>query len=189
MEDPLVQTLGILVFMAAVVFLFRLFIRRPVNVTRKDPPGVRSVVVFSGSDPELFEADRSDELYVGIRLFDMLAAGLTRAGVTIDGRDTLQNAQRAFCSLGAERFALVLEWIERQWVLSVEWVPERAAERRHLELTHQAFAPADSAELGQLLSLLNDWLHAHPKLSDVRWYRKEQWLAEDTSDASDGPLD
>jgi hypothetical protein len=175
--------------MAAFVLLFRLFIRRPAAAALKDPPGARSVVVFSGNDPELFEADRSDELYVGVRLLDMLTAGLAGGCVSIDNRDTLQNAQRATCTLGAERFALVLEWIRRRWVLSVEWVPDSAAERRHLELTHEAFSPADSAELHRLLSLLNDWLHAHPKLSDIRWYRKEEWLAEDTSDPGDGPLE
>ncbi|HUT95170.1 MAG TPA: hypothetical protein VMY37_37300 [Thermoguttaceae bacterium] len=183
-----IATLVVLGLMAAVVLLFRRFVRRPARVSQEDPPGVRTVVTFSGTDPELFEDDKEDEPLVGVRLFRMLCDGLTAGQIAVESRGTIQNAQRAECVVGGERFALVLEWIDRTWVASVEWVPETAAEKRHLALTQQVFAPPDGPALRQLLSALDRWLKAQPQLAHVRWFRKERWIAKDTSDPSDGPV-
>ena len=186
--EGLTSTLLVLALMAAVVLLFRAFIRRPAHVSEVDPPGVRTMVSFSGNDSEFFEKDRPDKLFVGIRLFQMLCDGLAADSIGIDQRGTIQNAQRAECVVGNERFALVLEWIGGSWAASVEWVPKSAAEKRHLSLTHQVFAPPDTANLRRLLSAVDCWIKDQPKLSNVRWYRKEKWIAEDTSDPSDGPI-
>jgi len=186
--DGAIATLVVLGLMAAVVLLFRRFVRRPARVFQEDPPGVRTVVTFSGTDPELFEDDKEDGPLVGIRLFRMLCDGLTDGQIAVESRGPIQNAQQAECVVGEERFALVLEWIDRTWVASVEWVPETAAEKRHLALTQQVFAPSDGPALRQLLWALDGWLKAQPQLAHVRWFRKERWIAEDTSDPSAGPV-
>lgn len=186
--EGLASTLLVLGLMAAVVLLFRAFVRRPAGMSEVDPPGVRTMVTFSGNDSRFFEEDRPEEPFVGIRLFRMLCDGLASHQVVIDHRGTIQNAQRAECAVGNERFALVLEWIDGAWAASVEWVPESTAEKRHVALTQQVFAPPDSPNLRRLLLALDRWVKAQPKLSNVRWYRKEKWIAEDTSDPSDVPF-
>lgn len=186
--DPVISTFLILAVMAAVVFLFRTVVRRPVGVSQHDPPGLRTMVLFSGDDPEFFQEDKEDEPFVGIRLLNIICDGLAAHGIGIENRGVIQNAQRAECVLGMERFALVLEWIDEEWVASIEWVPEAAAEKRHLALTQQVFAPPDSDSLRRLLAALDEWLKADPKISNVRWHRKERWIAEDTSDPSDFPI-
>jgi hypothetical protein len=186
--DGAISTLLVLGLMATVVLLFRRFVRRPARVSQDDPPGVRTMVAFSGTDPELFQDDTEERPLVGVRLFRMLCDGLAEDQVAVTSRGTIQNAQRAECVVGIERFALVLEWIDQTWVASVEWVPTTAPEKRHLALTQQVFAPPDSPALRRLLSALDHWLKAQPELADVRWYRKEQWIAEDTSDPSEVPV-
>jgi hypothetical protein len=186
--EGLISTLLVLALMAGVVLLFRAFVRRPVGMSEVDPPGVRTMVAFSGNDSEFFEEDRPDEPFVGIRLFQTLCDGLVADSIDIDHRGTIQNAQRAECVVGSERFALVLEWIDGNWAASVEWVPESTAEKRHLALTHQVFAPPDSDNLRRLLSALDRWIKDQPKLSNVRWYRKDKWIAQDTSDPGDAPF-
>jgi hypothetical protein len=118
--NALISTLLILGFMAGVVMLFRAMIRRPASVCQEDAPGVRTMVVFSGDDPEFFLDDRPEEPLVGIRLFQTLCDGLASKGISIQNRGTLQNAQAAECVVGDERFALVLERIDKGWVGSVE---------------------------------------------------------------------
>ncbi len=174
--------------MGLVVLAMRLVVRRPRGVDHSDPPGVRTVVVFSGDDPEFFSEDRPDGPLVGIRLFSSLLEGLSAAGVMITQRKPVDCAQGAECLVEGQRYALVLEWLGPRWVASVEWVPGSAAERRHVQWTHQVYAPRDSPALRRLLSALDHWLKGHPKLSDVRWYRKERWFQEDTSDPAEFPL-
>lgn len=186
--EVLIPTLLVLAGMAGVVLVFRAFVRRPAGVSEVDPPGVRTMVAFSGNDSEFFEKDRPDEPFVGICLFHLLCDGLTADSIGIDHRGTIQNAQRAECVVRSERFALVLEWIDGSWAASVEWVPESTAEKRHLALTHQVFAPPDSPNLRRLLSAIDRWIKDQPKLSNVRWYRKEKWIAEDKSDPREGPF-
>jgi hypothetical protein len=186
--DPLLSTFLTLLLMAAVVLGFRLFIRRPRGVSCEDPPGVRTVVTFWGLDPELFRDDREDRPLVGVRLFQMLCDALAARDVDVENRGTIQNAQRAECVVDGTRLAIVLEWIHERWALGVEWVPRTRAERRHLALTHQVFAPPDSAPLRQLLTTLDAWLQSQPKLSHVRWHRKQDWLVESTAAAAEGPL-
>jgi hypothetical protein len=118
----------------------------------------------------------------------MLCDGLADRRIGVENRGTVQYAQRAECVVGDERYVLVLEWIEETWLASVEWLPVARAEQRHLALTHQVFAPRDSRELRQLLSALDDWLKVQPEVSEIRWYRKERWIAEDTSDPSPVPF-
>jgi hypothetical protein len=187
--DALIDTLLIVGLMAAVVLIFRMMVRRPAGASQEDPPGVRTMVVFSGNDPEFFRDDRDDQPFVGIRLFQRLCDGLVAAHLRVEDRGTIQNAQRAECVVEDERFALVLEWIENQWVVSVEWVPLSRAEKRHLALTQQVFAPADGPALRRVLTALDNWLHREPKISRIAWHRKEKWIAEDTSDPSDRPID
>jgi hypothetical protein len=183
-----ISTFLILGLMAAVVFLFRALVRRPANVSQQDPPGVRTTAVFRGNDPEFFQDDAEDEMLVGVRLFQMLCDGLVADRVGIENRGTIQNAQRAECVVDLERFALVLEWTGDVWAAGVEWVPRSPAERRHLAMTQQVFAPPDSAALRRLLSALDRWLKAQPKLSAIKWHCKEKWIGEDTSDPSDEPF-
>ena len=187
--NGLLTTAAILAAMAGVVVLFRLAIRRPRHVSRVDPPGLRTVAVFFGDNPELFADDKEDEPFVGIRFFAALSSALGTAGIEVAHRGHLQYAQQALCVVGDKRFSLVLERLEDRWVASVEWVPETAAQRRHLALTHEVFAPPDSPALRRLLGALHDRLRSHPALSGLRWYRKELWMAEDTSDPGDGPID
>lgn len=187
--EGMISTLLILGLMAAVVLVFRAFLRRPRNVSQEDPPGVRTTVVFSGDDPLFFQDDDEDGLLVGVRLFGMLCNGLSAQRVRIHSRGTIQNAQRAECVVDDEPFALVLERIDRVWVASVEWAPRSAAERRHVALTQQVFAPPDGPPLRQLLSALDGWLKAQPKLPAVKWHRKEKWIAEDRSDPCEEPFE
>jgi hypothetical protein len=180
-------TLLILGLMAAVVIFFRSLVRRPRRISDVDPVGVRTVATFRGDSPEFFVQDH-DGLLVGVQLFHALCDGLARAGIEIARRGTIQNAQRAQCVVGRERFALVLEWVEGLWVAGVEWVPTTRAEIRHLALTHEVFAPQDSFALRSLLTALDGWLKSQPLLSAIQWYRKEKWIAEDLSDAGNQPL-
>ena len=184
-----ISTLVILGLMAAVVLMFRALVRRPAEVSQDDPPGVRTIVVFSGDDPEFFRDDKEDGLLVGVRLFQMLCDGLVAEGVGIENRGKIQNAQRAECVVGSKRLALVLERIDKLWVASVEWVPRSPAEKRHLALTQEVFAPPDSPALRQVLSALDRWLKAHSKVTRVTWHRKEKWIAEGRPvDPSDTPF-
>jgi hypothetical protein len=183
----LLWTLLILGLLAAVVILFRALVRRPRGMSDVDPAGVRTVAAFQGDAPEFFARDHDGPL-VGIQLFHALCDGLARSGIEISRRGTIQNAQRAECLVGQERFALVLEWVEGLWVAGVEWVPTTRAEIRHLALTQEVFAPRDSLALRSLLTALDGWLKSQPLLSSVRWYRKEKWIAEDLSDAGSQPL-
>jgi len=180
--------LGMLALMALVVVGMRLVVRRPRGVGHSDPPGVRTVVVFSGDAPEFFSEDRPDGPLVGIRLFSSLLEGLTAAGVVITQRKPVDCAQGAECLVDGQPYALVLEWLGPRWVASVEWVPRSAAERRHLAWTHQVYAPRDTQALRRLLSVLDSWLKNHPRLGEIRWYRKECWFQEDTSDPAESPL-
>ncbi len=186
--EALFSTAAILALMAAVVILFRFLIRRPTSVTDRDPPGLRTIVTFVGRHPVLFADDRDDKPFVGVRLFQMLCDGLAAGRIDVENRGTVQYAQRAECAVGSQRYLLVLEWIEETWMLSVEWIPTTQAERRHLALTHQVFAPHDGPELRRLLSAIDDWLKSQPAVSGIRWYRKEKWIAEDTSDPSPMPF-
>jgi len=174
--------------MLAVVVLFRLLVRRPRGRSCKDPPGVRTVVTFQGDDPELFREDREDGLLVGVRLFAMLSEGLSARGMPMESPGRLQNAQAAECEIDGLRLRLVLEWIGDRWVVGVEWLPRTRAERRHLTLTHDVFSPPDSPGLRRLLGALDGWLKSEPRLSDFRWHRKEDWLAQDTSRPAESPL-
>jgi hypothetical protein len=187
--DPLLATFIILAAMAAVVLVFRAFIRRPSSVTQEDPPGVRTVVTFRGKDPAFFQDDKAGGPLVGTRLFHMLCDGLAGRGIHIEERGTLQNAHRAFGATDGGRFAIVLEWTEQRWIAGIDWVPASAAEQRHLRLTHQVFAPPDSPGLRRLLAALDGWLKSRPEIRDVSWHRKERWIAEDTSDGRDSPLE
>ncbi|NUQ60950.1 MAG: hypothetical protein HUU20_00570 [Pirellulales bacterium] len=186
--EALLSTGLVLGMMAAVVIVFRLLIRRPASVTERDPPGLRTIVTFSGQNAAFLADDRDDEPYVGVRLFQMLCGGLSARRIGVENRGTVQYAQCVECVLGNERYLLVLEWIDQTWLVSVEWLPVSHAERRHLALTYEVFAPPDSRELRQLLSALDDWLKSQPGVTDVRWYRREQWRVEDLSDPSPGPI-
>lgn len=174
--------------MAIVVLAFRMVVRSPAGVSPEDPPGVRTIVVFSGNAPEFFQDDRPDEPLVGNRLFEVLCQGLAAAKIAVENRGRLQNAQRAECVIDSERFALVLEWLEDRWAASVEWCPSAKAEQRHLAWTHQVFAPPDSSRLRHLLATLDAWLKNHPGLFQVQWHRKEKWFAEDYSGAASMPF-
>jgi len=176
--DGVISTLVILGLMAAVVLVFRGLVRRPANVSQDDPPGVRTVVVFSGNDPEFFRDDEEDGLLVGVRLFQMLCDGLAAEGIGIENRGRIQNAQRAECTVGTKRLALVLEWTDKLWVAGVDWVPSSPAEKRHVAFTQEVFAPPDTPALRQVLSALDRWLKAHSKVTRVTWHRKEKWIAE-----------
>ncbi|MCR4412417.1 MAG: hypothetical protein NUV77_08340 [Thermoguttaceae bacterium] len=181
--------LQMLAMMALVVLGFRLFIRRPRGVTQDDPPGVRTVVVFSGDDREFFRDDEPEGPLVGIRLFTAMLEGLASDGIVIARRRPVDCAQGAECVVDGQRYGLVLEWLDPRWVASVEWAPTCAAERRHIAWTHQVYAPPDSQALRRLLETLDLWLKRHPKLHHVRWHRKERWFQEDATDPADGPFE
>jgi len=185
---PLLTITLALLLMAAVVLGFRRFIRAPKGLSERDPPGLRTVAVFSGDDAEFFADDRPDEPFRGARLFQRLCEGLASRGVGIENTRTIPYAHWTECVVGRERFALVFERHEPQWVAGVEWVPDSAAARRHMALTHQVFSPPDSPDLRRLLSLLDAWLKSHPALSGVQWHRKEKWLFEDPSEPDEVPI-
>jgi hypothetical protein len=186
--DPFLATGLILAVMAGVVFAFRLWVRAPRGMSERDPPGVRTVAVFRGDDPEFFRDDQPEDPFVGIHLFQQLCAGLGARGVLVKNARRIPFAQVADCVVEDQRFALVLERAEARWVAGVEWVPDSPAVRRHMALTHRVFSPPDGLALRRLLGVLHEWLQSHPKLADVRWHRKEKWLIEDASDPAEGPL-
>jgi|YNPNPStandDraft_1061719.scaffolds.fasta_scaffold86002_2 hypothetical protein len=187
--ETLVPTLAGLALMAAVVYLFRRVVRAPRGISREDPPGIRSVAVFRGEAPDLFADDRADEPYVGVRLFRQLCAALSARGVVIEQTGPVQNAQGARCVVDGEPLGVVLEWVEGQWALSVEWVPRSKAEVRHVLLAQEFYAPADTIALRRLLAWLDGWLKGHPKLSDVGWRRKEDWMDQRPSAPAATPFD
>ena len=187
--ETLVPTLIGLGLMAGVVFVFRLLVRSPRGLSHEDPPGIRSVAVFRGDDPEFFRDDRGEEPFVGVRLFQQLCDGLAAAGVVVEQRGPVQNAQAARCLVGGEPFGVVLEWLDDRWAASVEWVPKSRAEVRHLLLTQHVYAPRDSQALRRLLNSLDRWLKSHRGLSEIGWHRKELWLDATASDAALEPID
>jgi hypothetical protein len=187
--ETLAPTLIGLGLMAGVVFLFRLMVRPPRGVSLEDPPGIRSVAVFRGDDPELFRDDHPDESLVGVRLFRQLCEALSAPGIVIEQTGPVQNAQGARCLVDGEPLGVVLEWLDDRWSLSVEWVPRSKAEIRHVMLTHHFYAPPDSRALRRLLTALDAWLKSHPKLSGIGWHRKEQWLDEGASEGEPSPID
>ena len=186
--DPLFTIALALLAMAAVVLGFRRFIRAPKGLSERDPPGVRTVAVFSGDDPEFFQDDAPEDQFVGRRLFAMLCDALAARGVAVENVRKVPFAHTAECVLAGQRFALVFERTEAQWVAGVEWVPDSAAVRRHIALTHRVYSPPDSSQLRQLLQTLDGWLKSQPRLREVRWHRKEKWLFEDTSDPAEVPV-
>lgn len=186
--DPAFTTILLLVLMGAVVFAFRRYVRAPQGRSERDAPGLRTVAVFSGDDPEFFADDRPDEPYTGASLFRLLCEGLASRGMEIENPRTIPYTYCADCVAGAERFTLIFERHETRWVTGVEWTPDSAAARRHMALTHRVFAPSDSPDLRRLLSSLDEWIRSHPKLSGLEWHRKERWLFEDASDPADAPI-
>jgi hypothetical protein len=187
--ETLVPTLIGLALMAGVVLVFRLMVRSPRGLSHEDPPGIRSVAVFRGDDPEFFREDREEEPFVGVRLFQQLCDGLAAAGVAVEQRGPIQNAQGARCLVDGEPFGVVLEWLDDRWAVSVEWVPRSRAEVRHLLLSQHVYAPRDSQALRRLLTTLDRWLKSHPGLREIGWHRKEQWLDETASDGAAEPID
>jgi len=177
----------ILAGMAAVVLAFRWLIHRP-RISYNDPPGVRTVVVFSGDDPEFFRDDKPEGMFVGQRLFHALCDGLGDRQIQIERRGHEEFAHRADCRVDGVPLALILEWVDGLWVASVEWVPRTRAEARHMAWTHEVFPPPDSAALRHMLSSLDRWLKGHPGLSEIRWHRKEKWLGKDRSQPHDEPF-
>ena len=139
---PFLPFLQFVALAALAVFGLRWFIRRPRNVSQVDPCGVRTIALFSGSDAEFFRDDREDQLLVGVRLFGAICDGLAHRGIVVTNRRNVQCAQGADCLIENERFGLVLEYLDPDWLLSVDWAPPTAAERRHVTLTHQIFARA-----------------------------------------------
>jgi len=188
MESFFPTLLG-LILMVVVVFLFRMWVRAPRGLSQEDAPGVRSVAVFRGDDPELFRDDNREEPFVGVRLFRQLSEALTASGIVIEQSGPVQNAQGARCLVDGEPLGVVLEWLDDRWALSVEWVPGTKAEIRHAMLSQVFYAPRDSHALRRLLGVLDRWLKSHPKLSGVGWHRKEKWLAEDASDPGPRPVE
>jgi hypothetical protein len=174
--------------MGAIVVVFRLFLRRPKGLSCDDAQGLRTVALFRGDDPEFLADDRDGEMFVGIRLFDRLCGGLAASGVAIENRGTIEHAQKAECVVDKERFQLVLEAVDNDWVLGVEWAACTSAERRHLALTHQVFAPPDSPALRTLLAAIDAWLKRQPNIFDIAWHRKEDWLTEELGSPADAPI-
>ena len=99
--EPFLPMLLTLAAMGAVVLGFRMLLRRPRGVSSEDPPGVRTVAIFTGNDPEFFRDDRPDRPYVGIRLFEMLCEGLAALGFRIERRRNVQNAKGPIASSSA----------------------------------------------------------------------------------------
>jgi hypothetical protein len=175
--------------MACLVFMFRMFVRRPKHLSDKDAPGIRSVAVFQGDASELFRDDREDLPWVGVHLFSELCSGLAAKGIRIEERSPVDFAQGARCVVDEEPFSLVLERLDDCWVISVEWAPRTMPERRHAQLSRRVYAPGDSPALRRLLAALDAWLKSHPQLSGVGWHRKERWLGSSFSDASPVPVE
>jgi hypothetical protein len=190
--EPFLPMLLTVAALGSVVLGFRMLLRRPRGVSGDDPVGVRTVAIFAGSDPEFFRDDRPEKLLVGIHLFEMICDGLAARGISIEKRRNVQNAQGADCVVGNQRFTMVLEWVEeernRRWVLSIDYRPRSGAERRHLALTHQVFAPPDSPELRQLLAAIHAWLTAQRSLDQIGWHRKQDWIAGVTTSPAAGPV-
>lgn len=182
---PLLLGFGLI---ALLITAFRRWVHAPSGVAQSDAPGLRTAVSFVGKDPSFQADDDPQGPYVGLRLFGTLCQALAASQIGIENRGTIQNAQRAECVVGPRRYTLVLEWLGETWLLSVDWTPRTAAERRHMAWTHQVFAPHDSPELRQLLTALDEWLKTHPAISCVRWYRKEAWIAGDTTEPSPLPI-
>jgi hypothetical protein len=189
LENPLVSMLSLIALMAGVVLAFRLYVRKPKGRTVNDPRGVRTVVAFSGNDPEFFADDREQEMFVGVRLFQSLLGGLAERGVAIESQGPVDNAQGAVCGVAGEQYRLVLEWVDERWVAGVEWHPRSRAVQRHLTMTHEVYAPSDSPALRSLLTALDGWIKGHAGLGNVAWYRKQDWLHEDLSQPADAPID
>lgn len=187
--SAVVNTLLIFLFMGTVVLLRLYFIRRPAMQSWTDPPGLRTMAVFAGHDPEFFRLDNEDEAYVGTRLFELLCNGLVDARLRVVERGTLQNAHRAYVEVDSARFALVLEHRDKRWVASVEFAPTSPAEQRHIELSQRVYAPPDSPQLRRLLRALDSWLQSHEKLSQVAWHKKQRWVDDDKSDPAAGPIE
>lgn len=188
MESFLPTLIGLLL-MAAVVFVFRLWVRPPRDLSEEDRPGVRSVAVFRGDDPELFRDDREEEPFVGVRLFRQLSEAIAAAGIVIEQSGPVQSAQGMRCLVDGEPLGVVLEWLDDRWAMSVEWVPRTKAEIRHALLSQRFYAPRDGRALRRLLTMLDGWLRSHPKLSGIGWHRKEKWLQDDVSDPAPRPID
>jgi hypothetical protein len=188
--EHLLQSLPALLILAAVVVLFRLLLRRPKGVSFEDAPGVRTVAIFEGDAAELFAEDVSKSPFVGVRLFRELCDALAAGGAVVAKRGTEQYAQRAECLVDDQGppLALVLEWLDPQWLVCVEYVPRSGAERRHLGLTKQVFTPLDSPALHKFLPQLDACLKADRRLRNVRWLRKQDWLSERVDDTRPTPI-
>jgi hypothetical protein len=103
--ETLVPTLIGLALMAGVVLVFRLMVRSPRGLSHEDPPGIRSVAVFRGDDPEFFREDREEEPFVGVRLFQQLCDGLAAAGVAVEQRGPIRTPKGPAASSTASRSA------------------------------------------------------------------------------------
>jgi hypothetical protein len=163
--------------------------RTPLDAREEDPPGVRSIVTFHGDDPSLTADDDPEDLLVGICLFDSIRDALNEFGVTFERRDRLQCAERLTAVVDDERFALVLEHVDPEWALSVEWAPSDDRERRYQEREYAVFAPNDGPALRSLLSDLDQAVQAHPLLSEVVWHRRQDWADGEWENGDDVPYD
>lgn len=163
--------------------------RSPGDTRENDPPGVRSIVAFHGDDPSLFTDDEPEELLAGVRLFDVIRDALESEGATIEARDRLQCAERLVLLLDEDRFAIVLEHIDPDWVLSVEWAPSNDRERQYQEREFAVFAPKDGPPLRRLLTAVDQVIREHPLLSEVLWLPRQDWVESEWENGKELPFD
>ncbi len=166
-------------FVVICVICFRLWIRKPSGVSLQDAEALRTLVLFEGDTPDLFAKDEPDGMFVGIALFDSICEALSGShDWTIVERGTVDGALRAVIGdTHSQPVAqIVLERYVPHWVLNVDYAPRRAAHRRHLQLTHDIYAPRDTPEVRRLLSWLHSYLRSDSRLSGTRWFKKEAWL-------------
>ncbi|MDD3468430.1 MAG: hypothetical protein PHE53_00450 [Thermoguttaceae bacterium] len=166
-------------FAVICVVCFRLWIRKPRGVSIQDPEALRTLVIFEGDTPDLFAKDEPDGMFIGIALFDSICdtLGSTHDWKVLE-RGTIDGALRAIVgNMDSQPVAqVVLERYTPHWVLNVDYAPRRAAHRRHLELTHDVYAPRDTPEVRALLLALHHYLQSDSRLSGARWFKKEAWL-------------
>jgi len=163
--------------------------RSPQDAREEDPPGVRSIVTFHGDDPSLTAVDDPEDLLVGVHLFDSIRDSLIARGITFERRDRLQCAERLTALVDDERFALVLEHIDPDWALSIEWAPADDRERRYQEREFAVFAPNDGVALRRLLAEVDQTVREHPLLSEVVWHKRHDWADGEWEDGDARPFD
>jgi hypothetical protein len=176
--ELLLQVFGVLVAFFAISLGIGWALTRAAKASdgTSDPSALRSLVTFAAAAPA------GEPLEPGA-LVEAMRKGLESVGALLE--PTMVDGPRVVLALEFERHAFVLALTRDADRLLLSVSDRRAANR---PATESDGAPLDRRALRQLLLALNRIVRGHPAVSEVRWHKRERWLAGDRASGEHEPF-